>query len=105
VKAEQFENAIFEKNEREVQCWFFKTVVGGGLTMRSSGPTLATFSVTHASPVASVGPLTRLLDRRIPQCDDSNRIRRGVICSVRRGGSVRLVYPEVEVARGVVTRE
>lgn len=38
-----------------------------------------------------------------PHCDDSNRIRSGEICSVRRGGSVRLVYPEVEMAREVVT--
>src|ERR687892_226084 len=36
---------------------------------RQRPPTLATFSVTLASLVASVGPLTRLLDRRIPQCD------------------------------------
>jgi hypothetical protein len=71
--------------------------------MRSSGTQRwRGFSVTHASPVASVGPLTRLLDRRIPQCDDSNRIRPGEICSGRRGRSVRLVYPEVEIARDVV---
>lgn len=38
MKVEQFEDAIFEKNEREVQCWFFKTIVGGGITTRSSGP-------------------------------------------------------------------
>src|SRR4051794_6647001 len=56
---------------------------------------LATFSVTHVSPVASVRPLTRLLDRSIPQCDDSNRIRRGEMCGVQRGGSVRFVYPEI----------
>ena len=41
MKVDQFEDAIFEKNEREVQCWFFETVVGGGLTMRSGAdPTL-----------------------------------------------------------------
>jgi len=53
--------------------------------MRSSGPNAGDVSVTHASPVASVGPLTLLLDRRIPQCDDSNRIRRGEMCSMGAG--------------------
>ena len=59
----------------------------------SAGPTLAKCSATRASPVASVGPLTRVLERRIPQCDDSNGIRRGEVCSVRRkvlsGWSIR----------------
>ncbi len=26
---EEFEDAVFERNEREVQCWFIKTAVGG----------------------------------------------------------------------------
>jgi hypothetical protein len=46
------------KDEREVQCWFFKTVYEGynnALRRAQRGEV----SVAHASPVFSVGPPTR----------------------------------------------
>lgn len=46
---EQFEDGVFEKNEWEVQCWFFKMVVGGGM------PTINTTRQGGANTEA-VGP-------------------------------------------------
>jgi hypothetical protein len=37
---ERFEHRAFEKNEREVQCWFFKTVVEAVYNAFQADPTL-----------------------------------------------------------------
>ena len=57
MKVEQFEDAVFEKNDWKVQYWFLKMVWKGYNKRVRADPMLGDVSVTHASLVASVGPV------------------------------------------------